>query len=248
MIREKMIREKMTCEKMTCDKYQNALLLAAASDDELDARLARHLERCATCRITLRAERELFARIDSALRAQVNDDPRPGFLAQLRLHLSKDLTSRAASDRVWQMAGMALAILLIAMFYPLVNARQSWVQGNLQVPTITAPQSTEKKTSARASEDSRVPSRRQFKPRAVHSAVPHEPEVLVPPDEQRAFAQFVACLARGDAIAQAAVTPAANKTVSRIMELPLVSSVDLADLQFGRSRQQEWISRTSSSE
>jgi len=42
---------------MTCDKYENALLLAAASNDELDAKLARHLEHCSTCRMTLRSER-----------------------------------------------------------------------------------------------------------------------------------------------------------------------------------------------
>ena len=82
---------------MTCDKYDNALLLAAASNGELDAKLARHLERCSTCRMTLRSERELLSRIDSALRAQVNEDPRPGFMAQLRLQLSKELTARPGS-------------------------------------------------------------------------------------------------------------------------------------------------------
>ncbi len=66
---------------MTCDKYENALLLAAASDDKLDAKLARHLEHCSTCRMTLRSERELFSRIDRTLRAQVNEDPPSAFLA-----------------------------------------------------------------------------------------------------------------------------------------------------------------------
>lgn len=97
---------------MTCDKYDNALLLAAASNGELDAKLARHLERCSTCRMTLRSERELLSRIDSALRAQVNEDPRPGFMAQLRLQLSKELTARPGSDRVWHAAGAALLSFL----------------------------------------------------------------------------------------------------------------------------------------
>jgi hypothetical protein len=79
-------------------------------------------------------------------------------------------------------------------------------------------------------------------------AVPQEPEVLVPPDEQKAFAQFVACVAKRDAVAQAFVTPVATKTVDRNTELPQVSSVDIADLQWGRARQKEWIDQTGSSE
>ena len=137
---------------MTCDKYENALL-EAASNGELNAKLARHLERCSTCRMTLRSERKLFSRIDSALRAQVNEDPRPRFLVQLRLQLSKELTARPGSDRVWYVAGAALALVLIAMSYPLVNARRSSVQGSLQMPTIKAPQSAGVTQSARAIED-----------------------------------------------------------------------------------------------
>jgi hypothetical protein len=238
----------MTGEKMTCDKYENALLLAAASHGELDEKLARHLECCSACRMALRAEGELFSRIDRALRARVNEEPPPGFLAQLRRQTSNELDSRPGSDRVWYVAGAALALLLIAMFYPLVKARQSSVQGNLRTSTMKVPQSAGKTQATRATEDLGVRSRRQFRPRVVHSAGPPEPEVLVPPDERKAFAQFVACVARGDAIARAAVTPAANKTVSRIMELPLVSSVDMADLQLRRPRLEEWINQASSSE
>ena len=233
---------------MTCEKYENALLLAAASKGELDAKLARHLERCSTCRMALRTKRELFSRIDSALRAQVNEDPRPGFMAQLRLQLSKELTARPGSDRVWHVAGAALALVLIAMFYPLVNARRSSAQGDLQKPTIKVPQSAGVTQSARAIEDLGVRSRHHSKRPAVQSAVPQEPEVLVPPDEQKAFAKFVACVARGDAIAQAVATPAASKTVNRDTELPQVSSVDIADLQLGRARQEAWIDQTGSSE
>jgi hypothetical protein len=139
-----------------------------------------------------------------------------------------------------------LALVLIAMFYPLVNARQSSVQGNLQTPTIKAPQSGSVTQSPRASEDLGVRSRHHSKRPA--GAVPRKPEVLVPPDEQKAFAQFVACVARRDAIAQAVVMPATNKTVNRNTELPQVSSVDIADLQLVRARQEERIDQTGRSE
>jgi predicted anti-sigma-YlaC factor YlaD len=231
---------------MTCDKYENALRLAAASNDQLDAKLARHLEHCSTCRMTLRSESELLSRIDSTLRAQVNEDPPSAFLAQLRLQLSKELTARAGSSRVWHVAGAALALILIAALYPLVNARQSSVQGNLETPTIRVAQSAGVTQSA--IEDLPVRSHHHSKRPAVQSVVRQEPEVLVPPDEQKAFAQFVACVARRDTIAQAVVTPAANKAVNMTTELPRVSSVDIADLQLGRARQEEWIDQTGSSE
>jgi hypothetical protein len=229
---------------MTCDKYENALL-AATSIDEMDATLAGHLERCSTCRMTLRLQKELISRIDSTLRAQLNEALPPGFLAQLRLQLSKQLTPRPRSNRVWH-AGAALVLVLIATFYPLVNARRSSVQRNLQPPTMKGLQNI--KQSAHASGDSAVRSRHRSKRPAVQSAVPREPEVLVPPDEQKAFAQFVACVARRDVMEQAVVIPAANKTVNRHTELPRVSSVVIADLQLGRAGQEEWINQSGSSE
>ena len=233
---------------MTCDKYGNALLSAAASHDKLDAKLARHLEHCSTCRMTFRSKKELFARIDSTLRAQVNEDPPSGFLAHLRLQLSKEVTARSGSNRAWHVAGAALALILLAALYPLVNARQSTIQGNLETPTIRGAQSAGVTQSARASEDLAVRSRHHSKRPPVQSAVRQEPEILVPPDEQQAFAQFVACVARRDAMAQAVVTPAANKTVNRNTELPQVSFVDLADLQLGRAGKEKWINETGSSE
>lgn len=233
---------------MTCDKYKNALLLVAASNDEPDRELARHLERCSRCRMAVRAEKELFWRIDSTLRAQVNEAPAAGFLAQLRFQVSKEPTAQLGSNRVWHAAGAAVALALIATFYPLINARQSIVQQNPQTSTMEAPQNARVTQPARGSEDLGVRSGHHFKRSAVRSAVRREAEVLVPPDEQKAFAQFVACVARRDTMAQAMVTPAGNKTVRRSMELPQVSSVEIADLQSDRPRKREWMSRTGNSE
>lgn len=238
---------------MTCEKYENAVLLAAASNDKLDAKLARHLEHCSTCRATLRSERELFSRIDSTLRAQVNEDPPSTFLAQLRLQLSKEVTPRRGSDRVWHVAGAALALILILALYPainlpLFNPRQSGVRENLERPAITVAQSAGGTQSIHASEGVVVRSRHYSKRPAVHSAVPRELEVLVPPDEQKAFAQFVACVARRDAAAEAVATPAAIKTVNKNAELPQVSSVAIADLQLVRAGQEQWIRQSGSSE
>lgn len=232
---------------MTCNKYENALLSAAAGNDKLDAKLARHLEHCSTCRMTLRTERELFWRIDSALRAQVNEDPAPAFLAQLRLQLSKEMAARAGSSSVWHVAGAAVALILFAALYSLVPGRQSTVQGSLETSAIRVAQRSDLTRSAHGNEDSGVRSRHHSRRPTFHGAVRLQPEILVPPDEQQAFAQFLACVARRDAMAQAVVTPAANKTVNRNTELPQVSFVAIADLQLGRTGREGWINQTDSS-
>jgi hypothetical protein len=149
---------------------------------------------------------------------------------------------------VWHVAGAAFALIFIAALYFLVNARQSSVQGNLETPTIRVAQSAGVTQSAHASEDLAVRSRHHPKRPAVQRVVRQEPEILVPPDEQQAFAQFVACVARRDAMAQAVVTPAANKTVNRNTDVPQVSFVAIDDLQLGRAGQEDWINQTGSSE
>lgn len=231
---------------MTCNKYENALLSAAASNDERDTKLAQHLERCLTCRTTLSLQRKLVSRIDSTLRAEVNETPPSGFLAQLRLQLTKELPLRPGSNRVWH-ATAALGLVLIATFYPLINGRQSRVQQDLQTPTIKVLQNGRVKHSAPASEDSAVRSRHHSKRPAVQNTRRQEPEVLVPPDEQQAFAQFVACVARRDGMAQAVVTRAANRTVDRNTEPPPVSFVTIADLQFGREGRGQWVNQADNS-
>jgi hypothetical protein len=71
---------------------------------------------------------------------------------------------------------------------------------------------------------------------------------LVPPDEEQAFAQFVGRVAGRDAMAEAVVSPAVNDTANRNTGLLAVPSVDIADLQLDRARQEEWINQTGGSE
>ena len=235
---------------MNCEEYKNALLDAAATNQKLRARLARHLESCTRCRTTLQSEQELFSRIDSAVRARVNENPQASFLTQVRVRLSRETSANAGSNPMWSLTGAALALVLIAMIYPLINASQPRVQGNLLPPSMGAPRSAGVPQSAHAvGEESGVRSRERLSRRSESKgATPQEPEVLVPPDEQQAFAQFVARVAGCDAIAEAAVSRAAAKTVARNTDLPQVPSVDIADLQLDGAQHSEWMDDAGGSE
>lgn len=234
---------------MTCDQSVQALLEAAADGRAPTNNLAAHLEQCATCQASFQREHALFTSIDHSLRKQLNEEPRASFLADVRVQLSKESLVNPRSTAVWTVTGATLAIVLIAL-YPLVNSRQPTVQGNLQAAAVRAPQSTGGTQPVRTfGVDSGV---RSAKYSGGHSAakstVGPEPEVLVPPDEQKAFAQFVARVAGRDAMAEAVVSPAADKTAARNTDLPKVPSVNMADLKLDRAEPEEWMDETGGSE
>jgi hypothetical protein len=231
---------------MTCRKYENALLLAACHDRP-DVKLARHLEHCPTCRMTLQENAELFRRIDSTLRVQVNEDPPAAYLAQLRLQVSKEATPQGGPRLTWHVAGAAFAVILFAALYPLLKTRQSSLQVSAAAATIEVAQNAGVKQSVHVSEHNTIRSRPHSNRRVLRRAVRQQPEVLVPGDEQQAFDRFVACVARRDAMTQAVVRPAQNKTFSRTTDLPQVAFIAIADLEF-RAGKEEFVGWTGSSE
>jgi hypothetical protein len=234
---------------MTCDRYKNALLSAAANNEKLDTKLANHVAHCQKCYATLRSRRDLFSQIDAALRARVNEDLRPGFLARVRVQLSKESPARGGSNPASPVVGAALALLLVAMFYPWVNVKKASVEGNLQAPRVSVPQiSAEAGTVVGSSRDLGRQRRHSSKHPNAKSPSPQKPEVLVPPDEQKAFAQFVARVEGRDVIAEAVLSPAVNKTLARTGNLPEIPSVDRADRQLDRWRTDEWQDENRDSE
>lgn len=235
---------------MNCDRSVQALREAAADGRVPTGNLAAHLEQCSSCQASFQREQALFTAIDYSLRKRVNEDPRAGFLAEVRVQISQETLANPGSNAVWAATGATLAVVLIAMLYPLASRRQPRLQENLQAATVRAAQGARVTEPARSfSEDSGVRSGKYSgKHSPANTTVGQEPEVLVPPDEQKAFSQFVARVAGRDAIAEAVVSPAANKTATRNMELPEVQSVDIADLQLDGTKSDQWMDETGGSE
>jgi hypothetical protein len=248
---------------MTCEKYKDALIDAAAGEP-LDRGLADHLEGCTPCRATLEGEHVLFTAIDDALRAQVSERPRAGFLASVHTQIAHEAQEQDAQKQsgwspMWAWVGAAaLALVLVVIAHPWGKLQQPSVAANrLKDPAFPAHESPAMTQSVRGSaEDSRTqqpvrlnsaPPRHAQIPLARQSATV-EPEVLVPPDEARAFALFVARVAGRDAMAEAVVRPAVEKAVERNAELPGVPSVDLADLQPNSLRWNDPIDESADSE
>jgi hypothetical protein len=248
---------------MTCEKYRNVLIDAAAGEP-LDGGLADHLEGCTPCRAILEREQELFTAIDDALRARMNAEPQAGFLAGVHAQITheaqrQDAQKQSGWNPMWALAGAAaLALALVVIAHPWGRLQQQPVTAeSVKVPALRAHESPAMTQSVRGSADY---SRTQQHARLVSAQPRHaqtpvakqpatvEPEVLVPPDEAKAFALFVARVAGRDAMAEALVRPAVEKAVERNAELPGVPSVDLADLQSNSLRWNDPIDESADSE
>jgi hypothetical protein len=201
---------------MTCEKYKEALIEGAVTGGELERGLADHLDVCAQCYMRLQRERRLFADIDDALRTKVNEMPRAGFSAAVRAHISKEVLPKSRWRPMWALAGAVLALALIVVAHPWTRLpRQSVEDRTLKTPTISAQQTSELAQSGRGSTEE-LDVRERSQPHLAKVSIAkrptrREPEVLVPPDEGKAFAQFVARLRRRDEVAKAFVSPAADR-------------------------------------
>lgn len=248
---------------MTCERYEDALIDAAAGEP-LDRGLADHLEGCTPCRATLTREQDLFAAIDGALRARITERPRAGFLADVHAQIAREAQQQRARKQsgwnpMWAWAGAAaLALVLVVIAHPWGRLQQRRVTAeSVKAPALRAPESPAMKQSVRGSaEHSRTQQHVRLdsaqhlyaqRPVAKQPATV-EPEVLVPPDEAKAFALFVARVAGRDAMAEAVVRPAVEKAVERNVELPGVPSVDLADLQSNSLRWNDPVDESADSE
>jgi negative regulator of sigma E activity len=199
---------------MTCEKYKNALVEAAATGGNLEGGLAEHLELCMQCRARLQREQRLFATIDDSLRTRVNVMPRPGFLGDVCAEISKEALPKSQWNPTWALAGAALALAFIAGAHPWVRPNKQVVKaGSQKTSSIRTQQTAELDQSGQgATKTSNAPGRAQQHPTGpavAKSVARRQPEVIVPPDEGKAFAAFVARLRQSDEVAQAYVSPAA---------------------------------------
>ncbi len=226
---------------MTCKRYKAALIEGAASGGKLEGSLADHLEVCSECRAKLLREQRLFAAIDDALRTKVNELPRAGFITGVRVQITKEVPPGSRWSPVWALAGAVLAMALLAIAYPWTRQPQRSLEaGSMKTPTIRTQQTLEFAESGRESTkklDARGRAQQRLRNRsAALRAASREPEVLVPPDEGKSFAQFVARLRRQDEIAQAFVSPAVDENV----ELSQIPPVEIARLQLTPLRWEKW--------
>lgn len=224
---------------MKCENYREALIEKAASGGKFESGLTGHLEKCAQCRAELQHEEALFAAIDQVLHTKVNEMPRDGFLTGVQARIREQVPSSSQWSPVLTLAGAASALVLIIMLHPWTASPSRPVEaGKLQTESLkvskVAPRTLALEESAPKTHnpDARVrrPQSPAVRPKGVQIAS-NELEVLVPPDEGKAFHQFVARVQGQEQVAQAVASPAASSVPDEKNELPEIAPVEIAHLE-----------------
>lgn len=179
-----------------CERSKTVLMevaLGGAAPPAVDA----HLEGCAPCRAWLADRRQLIGRIDAELRASLQVEPSPAFLARVRQRVG----AGSATARWWRMGRLVSAAIAVAVvtavFVRLAGraaelpATPSWTRSEAARAVAPAPRSpSPERPVAVAAARAAVRVERTL-------AAPREPEVLVPPGQEALLRRFIEPIRRG---------------------------------------------------
>ncbi len=197
---------------MSCERYAQAIEDHACGAD-LAAAAAAHLDSCMRCAAAFEAQRRALEDLDAELQRGVAIDPSPAFAPGVRAGI--DRASSAGYRLAWLAAPLAVgAAIAIAV---LVGA-----PGDRPAAPATPPKpapAPASSTVARATPDptATVPAvpvaegaatDRRRRSRAIPR--PAEPEIIVPPDQARALARYMALVRRGTIDAAVLMQPPAE--------------------------------------
>ncbi len=223
----------MPSKMKTCEDYRTALMDAAAAAVQPWLELRSHLDACASCHAAFTEELQLFAAIDTGLRATANAEVRPSFLPGVGARLE----NAPASERGWTpflIFATASAAIVLTVF---IAARPRHAINDTQaMQNVSAPPSEELATSAHSEANGKPPiaaSSRSYRAEPRGNFAPVNPasstqlEVLVPPEEREAFARFISSQQKRTDVVIAVVTPAPDDK-DRLLS---VKPVEIAELE-----------------
>jgi hypothetical protein len=223
---------------MPCENYREALTEAAAADAVPSGELRSHLDACASCRTAFTEEQQLFAAIDTGLRASANTDVPPTFLPRVRASLEKAPASqsRLAPFLIFAAASAAIVLTVFVATRPRHTTDGTQAKQNFSARLGERPEtSTGSETSgtpavAATSHSHRATPRRNAAP--ANSSSSTQLEVLVPPEEREAFAQFIGSQQQGSEVVVAVVAPARDGKDTLLSVKPLqIAELEVAPLE-----------------
>jgi hypothetical protein len=218
---------------MPCENYREALIEAAAADSAPSLELRSHLDTCASCRAAFTEELQLFAAIDTRVRATANAEVPHSFLP----HVIAGLEDISAPQRRWTsflIFAAASAAIVLTVF---IATRPRHAINDTQATQILSEPPNEKPETSAQGEASKTPAimaanglhqTLQRRNSASPSFAPStQLQVLVPPEEREAFARFISLQQRRTEVVIAVVAPAPD---DKDMLLS-VKSLEIAELE-----------------
>ena len=222
---------------MPCEHYKEALIESAATGAEPQGELRAHLGACAACRAAFAEEQSFFSSIDVGLHALANAEVPASLLPRVRARLDE----AAVSQRRWMqpLIFAAASVVLAAIVFLAAKPRHAGPQDQAQrIPTVPA----RVLPTARAPHENSNANAPVVSSNANHSTAPQnstffrpvassQSEVLVPPDEREAFAQFVAAVQKRSDVATALLTPAPKKDALASVDPLQIANLELKPLE-----------------
>ena len=223
----------MLSKMKTCEDYRAALSESAASGataSGLPNELHRHIDACTSCRAAFSEELQLFAAIDSGLRAAANVETPLSLLPRVRAQINEQHVPRHS----WVPASAALAAAAALVFaMVLVRSKKGEAVKSIaeisSVATGVAPAEVPAAPPIRAMEKTSPPIRSHSlmpKPTRPNPAV-EQVSVLLPAGHKEAVDALLAGLRRGPV---AADDLPAEKTAQPLQDLS-VSPLSVAPLE-----------------
>lgn len=226
---------------MTCQQCAAALIDLAASGSEPNAELRAHLQACPSCRAALQRERELFASIDSTLRASTNASIPAAFVQRVRAAVNQQpAVPRISSLRPRVVFGVAAAAIILFSFAHYARRAKLESGDNSIARRQPSPEAVLPKSPAPSlnSASSRVPppNPETRRTRVSTGNLPHpstspprEPEILVSNDQEILLARYAEQLLRRTSLSALAAAPASEVDLSQTPALQ-VSPIQIAQL------------------
>jgi len=209
--------------------------------------LQTHLADCASCRELFADEQKLYAAIDGELSRLANAEGTPAFLPRIRAAIDAERSAASPSRFRFILWPVATAMVAAALFFVVFQRIPSQPPPAPQLmasasarPSATGSATSSATNSALDSEAGEIASEPKVapreavshgvrKPRSFSTPAKTEsriessqmPEVLVPPDERIALAEFVAALPRRREIAIALTKPAPAAPSADVVSVPL---------------------------
>ncbi len=221
---------------MPCENYREALIEAAAADSAPSTELRSHLDACASCRAMFSEELQLFAAIDTGLRATANAEVPTSLFPRARVQLNE----RPVARRSWVpalAAVAAVAALIVAIVFVRGFGRGA-AETNPQ--TIVAahndlPASTQTSPQAVVPIETTSPSAKinPIRPvETVSGAKIEQVAVLIPDGQKQAIDVLLASVRHGKVGGEVLLVEKPEKTLEELQVSPLdISLIEIRPLE-----------------
>src|SRR5882762_3171170 len=185
---------------MLCDEYKDALTEAAASGAALPSYVREHVNSCAHCKRMFAARQVVFAAVDMRLHTITNVELPSSFLPALKAKLVAETPSRRTPIHSWAFACAAATLVLAVALIGLrrdqggqigaesLSRREKPAAGAnaLKVDPIQVSKARDRVGVAKARMQQNL------------SATSHDPEVLVPREEEEYLERYYARVRKRD--------------------------------------------------